>query len=60
MPSPAISIRSDTKTGSRWAPASELQSASYEPGDVIVMEGESGERFYIIAAGRARASKDGK
>ena len=40
--------------------ASELQSATYEPGDVIIREGEPGERFYIIAAGRTRASKDGK
>ena len=34
--------------------ASELQSATYEPGDVIIREGEPGERFYIIAEGRAR------
>ena len=40
--------------------ASELQSATYEPGDVIVREGEPGDRFYIIAAGRARAAKEGK
>jgi Cyclic nucleotide-binding domain len=40
--------------------ASELQSATYEPGDVIIREGEPGERFYVIAEGRARASKDGK
>ena len=40
--------------------ASELQSATYESGDVIIREGESGERFYIIAEGQARASKDGK
>jgi len=40
--------------------SSELQSATYEPGDVIIREGEPGERFYIIAAGRARASKDGE
>lgn len=37
-----------------------LQSATYEPGDVIIREGEPGERFYIIASGQARASKDGK
>ena len=40
--------------------ASELQPATYEPGDVIIREGEPGDRFYIIAAGRARAAKDGK
>ena len=40
--------------------ASELQSATYEPGDVIIREGEPGERFYVIAEGRARASKEGK
>jgi MFS family permease len=40
--------------------ASELQSATYEPGDVIIREGEPGERFYIIAEGQGRASKDGK
>jgi MFS family permease len=40
--------------------AGELQSAIYEPGDVIIAEGEPGERFYIIAAGQARATKDGK
>jgi hypothetical protein len=40
--------------------ATELQSAAYEPGDVIIREGEPGERFYMIAEGRARASKDGK
>jgi Cyclic nucleotide-binding domain len=40
--------------------ASELQSATYEPGDEIITEGEPGERFYIIAEGRARASKDGE
>ena len=40
--------------------ASELQSAAYEPGDVIIREGEPGVRFYMIAEGRARASKDGE
>lgn len=40
--------------------ASELQSATYEPGDVIIREGEPGERFYIIAEGRTRATRDGK
>ena len=33
---------------------------SYEPGDVIIREGDSGERFYLIAAGRARASSGGR
>ena len=40
--------------------AGELQSATYEPGAVIIREGEPGERFYIIAAGQARASKGGE
>jgi MFS family permease len=40
--------------------ASELQSATYEPGDVIIREGEPGERFYVIVEGRTRASKDGQ
>jgi MFS family permease len=39
---------------------SELQSATYEPGDVIIQEGEPGERFYMIAEGQTRAVKDGK
>jgi MFS family permease len=40
--------------------ASRLQSATYEPGDVIIQDGEPAERFYMIADGRARAFKDGK
>ena len=40
--------------------ASELRSATYEPGDTIIREGEPGERFYMIAEGRARAAKDGQ
>jgi CRP-like cAMP-binding protein len=40
--------------------ASELQSATYEPGDVIITEGEPGERFYIITQGQARVFKDGE
>ena len=40
--------------------ATELRSATYEPGDVIIREGEPGERFYMIVEGRARASKDGR
>jgi MFS family permease len=40
--------------------ASELRSATYEPGDVIIEDGEPGERFYMIADGRARVCKDGK
>jgi hypothetical protein len=39
--------------------ASALQSASYEPGDVIVQEGQPGELFYVIADGQARVCKDG-
>jgi cyclic nucleotide-binding protein len=40
--------------------ASELQSATYEPGDVIIQDGHLGERFYMITDGRARVCKDGK
>jgi hypothetical protein len=40
--------------------ASELQSAIYEPGDVIFAEGEPGERFYLIADGRVRLCRDGE
>jgi len=40
--------------------ASELRSGTYQPGDVIIHEGEPGERFYMIADGQARVSKDGK
>ena len=40
--------------------ASELRSATYEPGDVIIQDGQPGERFYMIAGGRARVCKDGK
>src|SRR5262249_34724552 len=39
--------------------ASELESATYDAGDVIIREGEPGERFYMIAEGRTRAAKDG-
>ena len=39
--------------------ASELQPATYESGDVIIREGEPGERFYMIAEGRTRATTDG-
>jgi len=40
---------------------SALQSATYEPGDTIIEDGEPGERFYIIAEGQARAAaKDGR
>jgi CRP-like cAMP-binding protein len=40
--------------------ASVLRPATYEPGDVIIREGDPGERFYLIAAGRARASSGGR
>jgi MFS family permease len=40
--------------------ATELQPATYRPGDVIIREGEPGDRFYMIAEGRVRASKDGQ
>jgi Cyclic nucleotide-binding domain/Major Facilitator Superfamily len=40
--------------------SSELRAATYEPDDVIIREGEPGERFYLIADGRARACRDGE
>jgi MFS family permease len=40
--------------------ASELQSATYEPGEMIIRQGEDGERFYMIADGQARVCKDGE
>jgi hypothetical protein len=40
--------------------ASELQSATYDPGHVIIQDGQPGELFYMIADGRARVCKDGK
>src|SRR5262249_19852301 len=40
--------------------ASRLQSATYQPGDVIIREGEPAERFSMISGGRARACKDGR
>jgi MFS family permease len=40
--------------------ATELQPATYRPGDVIIREGEPGDRFYIIVEGRVRASKEGE
>jgi MFS family permease len=39
--------------------ATALQSVSYEPGEVIIQEGEPAERFYMIAEGQARVSRDG-
>jgi hypothetical protein len=40
--------------------ASELQPATYEPGHVIIQDGQPGELFYMIADGRARVCKDDK
>jgi MFS family permease len=40
--------------------ASELQSATYEPGDVVIQDGEPGERFYMITDGQVRVCKDGR
>ena len=40
--------------------SSELQSATFEPGDLIILEGEPGELFYMIADGRARVRKNSK
>ena len=40
--------------------ASTLEAAAYEPGDVIIREGEPGEHLYVIADGLARVSQDGR
>ena len=40
--------------------SSELQSATFEPGDLIIQDGEPGELFYMITGGRARVCKSGK
>jgi CRP-like cAMP-binding protein len=40
--------------------SSELQSATFEPGDLIIQDREPGELFYMIADGRARVCKNGK
>jgi hypothetical protein len=40
--------------------ASVLRPGTYESGDVIIREGDPGESFYLIAAGRARASSGGR
>jgi hypothetical protein len=40
--------------------ASVLRPATYEPGEVIIREGDPGESFYLIAEGRARASSGGR
>jgi Cyclic nucleotide-binding domain len=40
--------------------ASELKSQTYDPGDVIIGEGEPGEHFYIIAEGHARVTQEDK
>ena len=39
--------------------ARELQTAAYEPGEVIIAEGESGESFHIIVTGEAQVSSEG-
>jgi MFS family permease len=40
--------------------ATELEPATYRPGDVIIREGDPGDRFYIMVEGRVRASKEGE
>ena len=40
--------------------ASVLQPAIYEPGALIIREGEPGLYFYLIESGRARATKGGR
>jgi Cyclic nucleotide-binding domain len=40
--------------------AGELRTQEFPAGDVIIGEGEPGERFYIITAGRVLATKEGR
>jgi MFS family permease len=40
--------------------ATELKTATYQPGDVIIREGEPGDRFYLIESGQARATAGGR
>jgi hypothetical protein len=40
--------------------AAELTPASYQPGDVIIREGEPGDSFYLIQSGQARATAGGR
>jgi MFS family permease len=39
--------------------ANQLTEEIYEPGTLIIREGDAGERFYVIAAGHAQASIGG-
>jgi hypothetical protein len=39
--------------------ATELTGESYQPGEVVVREGEPGDRFYLIEAGRAHVEAGG-
>jgi hypothetical protein len=40
--------------------AAELKPATYQPGDVIISEGEPGDHFYLIESGQARVTVEGK
>jgi CRP-like cAMP-binding protein len=40
--------------------AAQLTPATYQPGDVIIAEGEPGDRFYLIESGQARATAAGR
>jgi cAMP-dependent protein kinase regulator len=40
--------------------ADALNSAVYEPGSVVIREGDTGDEFYIIEAGEARVEKEGE
>jgi MFS family permease len=40
--------------------ASEMESVTYQPGDVIIKQGEPGDYFYVIAEGQVRISKNGQ
>lgn len=40
--------------------ATVLEPHQHQRGAVVMSEGEIGDRFYLIVAGRARVSQDGK